>query len=240
MVPIIVLVLLPLALGGLVCVGLGALDRTKFQVRGVSPSYFASVALMFGLFASLVAGEAWQRVTKTNLDLATEVSGLRAMMRISEAIEPQSRVVHKAAQEYAQTVRAHELVPHAPDQVENLPMTAMHELYAIGVDGSFFRSEGPANSAYLAALESVRAARLQRLELRHGHTPTANFVILFCLGLLTQIAIGFSHGGNQRATNYAVGLFSLAFACSIYFIASFDHFYEHGQLINAAVLDDVH
>jgi hypothetical protein len=239
MVPMIVLVCLPLVLGVIVCAGLGALDRTSVPVRGISPSYFASVALMFGLFASLVAGEAWQRVSKTNLDLATEVSGLRAMMRIAEVIEPDSRVVHNAAQDYARTVKAQELGPRTDGNLENHPSTALHRLYAIGVDGSFFRGESPANSAYLAALESVRASRLQRLELRHGHTPTPNFVILFCLGLLTQIAIGFSHGGNQRATNYSVGLFSLAFACSIYFIASFDHFYEHGQLINAAVLDDV-
>ena len=56
---------LPILLGVLVILGLEALDRTRFPVRGISPSYFASVALLFGLFASLVATDAWQRTSKT-------------------------------------------------------------------------------------------------------------------------------------------------------------------------------
>ncbi len=230
---------LPLILGVLVIRGLEALDRTRYPVRGISPSYFASVALLFGLFASLVATDAWQRTSKTTLALSTEVSGLRAMLRIGEIEQQEGASIKAAVLSYVDEVRTRELSSTGRVDAFAPPPAGLHTLYKIGTASGAFQGNTSVNSSYLAALETVRAARLQRLELARNQIPPRHMVILFLMGLLTQIAIGFSHGGNRVAMAYSVMLFSLAFSGAIYFISAFDDPYSAGYHASFAELAEV-
>jgi len=75
----IAVTLLPLALGCGVCAVFYHLDRSRFAVRGVAGPYFAALALLFGLYASLMATEVWQKIARANTLLNTEVSALQSM-----------------------------------------------------------------------------------------------------------------------------------------------------------------
>lgn len=235
----IFLVALPLGLGALVVVGLDALDRTPFPVRGISPSYFASVALLFGLFASLVAADAWKRTNDTTLALATEVSALRAILRIGDAQQKEGMSIRNAVLTYVGEVRNQELNHNRLKNTLAPPPQGLVQLYVIGSEPRAFGGNASVNTMYLTAVESVRAARLHRLELTQNHIPPRNFAILFLLGLLTQISIGFSHGGNRLAIIYSVMLFSVAFSGAIYFIRLFDDPYSAGYSASVAELAEV-
>lgn len=234
-----VLVGLPILLGVIVVVVLEALDRTRFPVRGISPSYFASVALLFGLFASLVATDAWQRTNKTTMALATEVSALRAILRIGDVEDKEGVAIRKAVASYVTEVRDREMSRSGDADTLAPAPEGLHALYLIGTSAGAFRGNASVNSSYLAALETVRAARLQRLELAKNHIPPRNFAILFLMGLLTQISIGFSHGGNRVAMAYSVLLFSVAFSAAIYFIKAFDDPYSAGYSSGLSELTEV-
>ena len=62
------------------------LDQSKYQVRGVVGPYFAAIALLFGLFASLSAGDVWQRLNVENNLIVSEVNSLRTMLRIADGM----------------------------------------------------------------------------------------------------------------------------------------------------------
>lgn len=68
------LTLLPLVLGAGVCIGFYHLDKSRFTVRGVVGPYFAAVALLFSLFASLLATEVWGKVSKQDLAVKSELN----------------------------------------------------------------------------------------------------------------------------------------------------------------------
>ncbi len=230
---------LPLVLGIVVVKIIDFLERTRFPVRGISPSYFASVALLFGLFASLAATDAWQRTNKTTMALATEVSELRGILRIAETQPAEQSEIRKAIRTYIAGVNEHELTAQGAGATLAPPPLGLHQLYLIGAKSGAFQDNSSVNSSYLSALEAVRAARVQRLELRRSHIPVRHFVILLLMGLLTQIAIGFSHGGNRVATTYSVMLFSVAFSAAIYFIEAFDDPYSSGYAASMAELQEV-
>lgn len=220
--PAILLAGLPLLMGVGVIVGLERLERTRYRVHGISPSYFASVALLFGLFASLAATDAWQRMNKTSLALATEVSDLRALLRIAETQPQEGLQIRRAVSDYVIELRARELSEGHSSSAMAEPPAALYQLYAIGARPGAFQGNSSVNSSYLASLEAIRASRIQRLELSHSRIPARHFMILLLMGLLTQIAIGFSHSSNRVACAYSVMLFSVAFGAALHFIQAFD------------------
>ena len=62
------LTLLPLLLGAIISVGFLRLEASRFHVSGVSPSYIMAVALLFGLYASLMATEVWQKSARMSFN----------------------------------------------------------------------------------------------------------------------------------------------------------------------------
>jgi len=66
MIQTITIILFPILSGVFTIYAFNKLDQSKYQVRGVMPPYFAALVLMFSLFASLTAGDVWQRISKEN------------------------------------------------------------------------------------------------------------------------------------------------------------------------------
>lgn len=207
--------LLPLLLGAAICVVFFNLDRSRFAVRGVAGPYFAALALLFGLYASLMANEVWQKIARVNDLLDTEVSALQSLASIGNSVAPQDQRVAATVMAYAKVLTANDRMP----PVAQGPMPGLQEplrqLYAIGADADFFKGHAPQNSAFMSALETLRAAHLERSKLRSQTHDTAKLVSLLIFGLLTQIAIAFCHAGNQRAISTTVMLFSVGFSVSV-------------------------
>ncbi|MEK9873926.1 MAG: hypothetical protein VW583_09240, partial [Betaproteobacteria bacterium] len=63
------------------------LAGTKFEVKGVVGPYFGALAIMFGLFASLMAGDTWREISRANALLAKEVNSLRAIDTLANSSE---------------------------------------------------------------------------------------------------------------------------------------------------------
>lgn len=214
--------LLPLMLGGAVCFAFYYLDRSRFAVRGVAGPYFAALALLFGLYASLMANEVWQKTSHVNDLLDTEVSALHALTSIARSAAPGDDRVAAAVQVFAASMVANDRLPPSPDGPDKAVQGALDELYAIGANPDFFKGHGPQNSSFMTALETLRSAHLERSNLRTQGHDNAKLVILLIFGLLTQIAIGFCHAGNQRAISTTVMLFSVGFSVSVAAMALLD------------------
>jgi MFS family permease len=204
------LTLLPLVLGVVVTVVFHYLDNSRFAVRGVGASYFAAVALLFALYASLMATEVWQRAVRTTSMAHTEITALDAAVRIGEALHPQDPRVRRAAQA--------ELAAASLDGVRIAPAGSVDPqqgLYAIAVDKAFFQGAPAANTAFFQAIREAHAASQERHTLLEARLGREKLFSLLLFGLLTQVAIAFCQAGNIRAIGVTVMLFSVAFAASV-------------------------
>ena len=230
------LTLLPLLLGVAVCFFFLHLDRSRFTIRGVVGPYFSSVAILFALFASLLAAELWQRHSKEDILLHQETNGLKSMLHIAASIDPETPVVRNAIRSYLrQTAYGAELAPRPGAQQH--PSEALKQLYRLAADPATFKGNAVANAAFLQSLDVVRAAREDRADLHKARVAPSKFFTLLLFGLLTQIAIAFCHAGNPRALGASVMLFSVAFSAAIGILALLDDPYEGLPMISAGLLN---
>jgi hypothetical protein len=238
--------LLPMLMG----LGVIFFERTytkwKHSARGISPSYFASVALLFALFASLIFSEVWGKITKTNALMTQQANSLRALLRLTEPLGPDSIRVSNAVKNYIQKLKEQEVNDDMLAQSgfsvykqQSFTKKTFQEFYEIASDTSLFKGFNPLHNAFYSELESVREAWFERRELRKQHIPSTKIAVLFIFGFFTQLAIAFSHIGNNNATRATVMLFSLAFATSIALLAYIDNPHQTSYLVSTGVLDDI-
>jgi hypothetical protein len=202
--------LLPLLMGVLVTVGFYYLDKSRFAVRGVGSPYFASVALLFALYASLMATEVWQRSARSELLVRTEISALDSAVRIAESVRPGDHRVRRAAEA--------DLGPAADRDVQadpNKPIDPQQDLYEIARDRAFFEGAPAANTAFYQAISQAHEADQERKALQDQRLAPEKLFSLLLFGLLTQAAIALCQAGSARAIGATVMLFSIAFAASV-------------------------
>ena len=231
------LTLLPLLLGVGTCIFFYYLDRSRFTVRGVVGPYFSAIAILFALFASLLAAELWQRQNKEDVLLNLEKNGLKSMLHIAASATPDAPVVRNAIRNYLQQT-AHDAAPGTISAGgEQRSIEALQWLYRLASEPATFKGNGVASAAFLSSLEVVRSAREDRVELHKARVAPSKFFSLLLFGLLTQIAIAFCHAGNVRALGASVMLFSVAFSAAIGILALLDDPYERLPMVSAALLD---
>lgn len=231
--------LYPMLAGVLITIGALKLDQTRFAVRGVVGPYFTALVLLFGLFASLTAGDVWQRVGRANTLVATAVNSLRSLLRLAEAVGPQAAADAGTVRQYATEVERQEFAHSAAEAPNATTFESLRVLYRIAVDPAACSADPQAQAQFLASLESVRSARFGRLALRKSQLDPGKLKILFLFGLLTQIAIALCHAGNTRALGTTVMLFSIAFSICVSVFAMVYDPAAFAQLVSDGVLMDL-
>lgn len=238
--------LLPLMLGVIVILMERQYCKWKHSARGVSPSYFTAIALIFALFSSLIFSEVWNKISATNALMTKQANSLRALLRMTEPLGPDSIKVANAVKNYIQKVKEQEVndemlntAGFSSYKSTSFNNKTYQEFYKVAADTDLFKGNAVLQKAFYDELEQVREAWFERRELRKQHIPGTKIIVLFLFGFLTQIGIAFSHIGNANATRATVMLFSLAFAAAIILLAYIDNPHMTSYLINDGVLNDV-
>jgi hypothetical protein len=231
------LTLLPLLLGTGVCVCFYYLDKSRFSVRGVVGPYFSAIAILFALFASLLAAELWQRQNKQDVLFHAETNGLRSLLRIADAVDTATATAVRGAVEYYIELSGLDAGPGRHAGSAQRVDEALQRLYGLAADPAAFKGNAVTNAAFLGSLETVRSAHADRTAFHNARVAPSKFLTLLLFGLLTQIAIAFCHAGNPRALAAGVMLFSIAFSAAIGILALLDDPYEGLPMIS---LDLVH
>jgi hypothetical protein len=235
----IILLLSPLAAGLVVCIAFYYLDRSRFTVRGVGPPYFGAIALLFSFFAANITVEVWQKVNRINTLLFTESSAIRSLLQVTEPFDQTARLVRGISERLLGELDVQEAEDAALVHIGDRVPPQFAELHRIAGDLNNFNGNPSAANSFYRELELLQQSWFERSELRESHIVPAKYLILFFFGLLTQIAIGFSHGGNQRALSAAVILFSLSFSGAAGIIYIMDDAHSSSILSTRSALDDL-
>jgi hypothetical protein len=183
---------------------------------GIPGPFFASVAVMFGLFAAFLANDVQRRDAEAQAAVLREADGVRTILRISEALGQAADPVKAAAVDYAQSVLNEDLPAMRQRGTVADDLGALRNLGLAVLAPSFTASAPPAaQTAMLNGLVELRQARLARLTLGGDASAPLNWLATIMLGVLTQIAVAVVQLDKIRPQALALFVFTTAFATTV-------------------------
>jgi len=201
---------------------------------GITGPFFASVAVLFSLFAAFLSSDVQHRQTEANAAVFREADGIRTILRLSEALGQSGAPVGSAAIAYDQNVLGKEwpAMRQGADIADDL--AAVRNLSIAVLAPALAASIPPAaHQAMLDALVQVRQARLERLILTAGISDPMNWLAVLILGVLTQIAVAVVQLDKLRPQALALFVFTSAFIATVVLIGLAEHPFARGLISDA-------
>jgi len=203
---------------------------------GITGPFFASVAVLFSLFAAFLANDVQHRDAEAKGALFHEADGVRTIMRLAEGLGVPGDGAKAAAVAYAQEVLTKELP--AAQRLDAAPedLGALRNL-ALSVLSPQLIAAAPAaaHQAMLDAVVQIRQAHLLRLSLTAGISDPMNWFAMLVLGFLTQVAVAVVQLEKLRPQALALFVFTTAFAATVALIGLSERPFS-GRQIDDAVL----
>jgi len=221
-------------------------SKTNEKIIGISASIVSPLSLLFALFASLIFTEVWTKTSKINGLLMEQATSLRALKRITEPLGENSTYFSSAVKNYIDKVKQQEkndlILKTSKDdnyRKKTFSKDTFSELYSMSLDSKKFNGNIAAQSAFYSNLEALRHAWFERKELRKSRVLPEKIYVLFIFGVLTQIAIAFSHLHDRKSNRLAVILFTVTFAIALFILNITESPYLDSHFIGIDVLNDV-
>ncbi len=183
--------------------------------RGVVAPFFVSVALLFGLFATFLAAEIWERVNDSSHSLEHEIGAIRTISQIADALGEPGYPIANAVAEYTSVVI---------DEEQNITSgirsaaaeAALRKLMQgiLALEGAEPQHDAALN-ALLTSFRDLRQARATRIHIAATHSDPYKWITVIVLGIVTQIALVFCHVDNRKAQAAALAIFTLGFVVTL-------------------------
>ena len=187
--------------------------------KGLVAPYFSSIAVVFGLFAALLASDAWQKDTLARRILNEEVDAARNIAQLSRAAGIEDRVL-PALKAYVDTSSKEEAYsPTAAvtrDRTDKAYDGLLRALLAAPIADTALRA------TLIKGATDLKRAHDDRFHLAEDFTVPVKWLSIVVFVALTQIALMFVHIGQRRAMRVAVGLFTVTFSACLIVVAIFD------------------
>lgn len=185
------------------------------EFRGVVAPFFASVGIIFAVFAAFLGSDIWERVQHSNHSLEQEVSAVQSIIQIANALGNPGTPIIATVNRYVHATLDEELSRRGqPRSV--VADSALEELVREVLDlpkenGKY----GVAQSAMLAAYESLWQARATRRHIANTHSDPYKWLAVILLGFLTQVAVTVCQLDKPKPLAAALFIFTLAYAVTL-------------------------
>ena len=140
------------------------LELSKRSIRGVVAPFFVSIALIFGLFASLIASEIWQKsLTYQYCSNHRDVFAASLVAHFGD--DPwQNGYVNEAVSAYVSVIGREELKdwPSDGEDKKSGSLELIRRLFEFAAQPENFHDNAVLNKTFLDELNKVRAARFER------------------------------------------------------------------------------
>lgn len=198
----------------------GPLAAPIQSCKGIVTPYFNAVAILFSLYAALLASDAWQKDVHARRLVSNEANAARLIAHTAHAMGVAATVTPKlrAYLESSSSEMDHGImIPAARGKTEH----AFDELVTAIVHEP---SLDPSSRAILIGeVRDMMKARDDRAHLADDATLPLKRLAMVIFGALTQVALMLVHVGSpRRAMRVSVALFTIAFSVCLSFAAIFD------------------
>ena len=182
---------------------------------GITGPFFASVAVLFSLFAAFLANDVQHRAGEAQAAVLREADGIRTILRLSEALGAPGVTLKAAVVDYGQSV----LDKEWPLMQEGKPVDDLHAFRSLtlAVMAPELTTAVPpaAHQAILSGLVEIRQARRERFSLFAHESDPVNWLGMLILGVTTQFAIAVVQLERLRPQALALFVFTTAFAATV-------------------------
>ena len=196
----------------------GPLSASIQSCKGVVPPYFNGIAMLFSLYAALLASDAWQKDIQARRFVTGETNAARLIahtahaMGVTAAVIPKLRTYLEASSgemDRGKVIRA------ARGKTEN----AFDDLV-----GAIVREPGLDSSSraiLIGEAQTMMRAREDRVHLASDATVPLKGLAMVIFGAITQTALMLVHLGQRRPMRVAVSLFTVSFSTCLVLTAIF-------------------
>jgi predicted PurR-regulated permease PerM len=178
---------------------------------GLVAPFFASVSLIFAVFAAFLGNDIWQRVETSNASLEREFSAAQSIAHIATALGEDDEAVLSDVKRYAQVTIDQELSVAGRERSTDADQALQSLIRSILVLNSGRTDVAAAQSAMLVEYEDIWNARGVRRQIATTHSDPEKWLAVVILGLLTQAALALNHVGKPQPLAAALSVFTLAF-----------------------------
>ena len=189
------------------------------EYRGVTGPFFASVGLLFGLFAAFLGEDIWQREQAGNHSLEQEIAAIQSIQQIANALGEAGTTIKTNAKHYVELTLAQEWANKDMPR-SAIVDTALERLVHAILDPTLSPvAHGAVQRAMLVSYQQIREARVTRRHIADSHSDPYKWVTVILLGCLTQLALVAAHIHNRKAQAAALLIFTLAFVVTLIALA---------------------
>ena len=198
-------------------------DRAR-AFKAVSPGMLPTLGILFALLVGFIAVEVWGNFDKAKVAVASEASGLRAVVLLAGTFpeEQRSRIhallnrhIEKAVNEgWPAMARQQATLSTLPTAL----IEALHETLTLKPADD---SQRTAQSEMVKALHTALDARRQRIVISQSAVGTVKWAAILLQGLCTLVAIAMVHSDNKLTCAIALTLFAAGIALSALLIAAY-------------------
>lgn len=222
---IVVSLLLPLAMAFVLAIveAHGPLSDTIRKTTGIVPPYVAAITVIFGLFATRLVTDVWEKDTSARRSTQVEDDALRGLLHFANAGGVRD-VVLPPLKAYAKAASEENPFSSANRTARDTTERAFEAL--VSTVASTPLKDAAMRASLLGTVGELRQARDRRLYIADDETAFMKWFSLLFLGVLTQVTIVLVHVGNTRAMRTALGIFTIAFTFCVVIIAVFDQPFE--------------
>jgi hypothetical protein len=198
---------------------------------GIAGPFFASVAVLFSLFAAFLANDVQHHNADAKAAVFREADGVRTILRLAEALGDAGRPLKAAAVGYVQATLAHEwpAMQRQGNETEDLGALRSLTLAAVAPDLTAAMPTA-AHQTILDSLVEIRQARRERLTLTADASDSMSWVAMLILGILTQVAVAVVQLERLRPQALALFVFTTAFVATVVIIGLSDGSFSRGEI----------
>lgn len=217
--------LLPVAFAAIIftVAARGPLAARIRATTGVVGPYFNSVAIVFGLFAALLANDVWQKTSEAKRAVVAEAQSVETLAFYARASGIEDLVIPRL-KAYANAASAEN--PHSTEVGPARNQTDKAYLDLLTTITQAYGLDIAVRTGMLTTARELLRAHGTRLNLANDVTAPIKWIAIMVLGALTQIALLLVHVDNPRAMRAAVGLFTVAFSFCLVIVTIFDAPFE--------------
>jgi hypothetical protein len=183
---------------------------------GIVGPFFASVAVLFGLFAAFLANDVQHRNAQITAAVFREADGVRTILRLAETLGAAGGPVLGAGVDYTRSVLDKEWPEMREHGAASENLGALRNLtLAVLAPALTEALPAPAHQAMVQGLIEVRQAHLERRTLTSGVIDPMKWLAMLVLGVLTQVAVAVVQLERLRPQALALFVFTTAFAATV-------------------------
>lgn len=181
-----------------------------FSQEEVVPPFFSYAAIIFALFAAMIASDIWGRYKDASTAAVLEASAVRSLLITAAYIDPaDANAIRESVTSYVSVVINEEwpAMKAMDAKHKEAASEALIQLTSVVLGAMVNKPQArPFETRLQQAIDTIRSARLTRLSYAFDPVQYGKWRGLMLFGFLTLFSVGLCHVRKPRAMKITLGV----------------------------------